>query len=160
MNDVHQFIAGSLLDAIRHAALLHQVAQHQHTHQNGGIRDDQGHDDGDHDGEDDPLGLGDGAQLLHHDGTFLLGGQCLHDGRLDDGHQRHVTVGRHSDGAQQLRSQTGGNEDGSRAVGTADDGDGSGLLLGEVHQAGSGQQALPHALSAQAKTVRQFLHSV
>ena len=79
-DDVHQLIAGGLLDTIHDAALLHQVAQHQHTDQNGGIRHDEGDDDGDHDGEDDPLGLGHGAQLLHHDGTLLFGGQGLHDG--------------------------------------------------------------------------------
>ena len=37
-DDVHQLIAGGLLDAIHDAGLLHQVAQHQHTDQNGGIR--------------------------------------------------------------------------------------------------------------------------
>ena len=143
-DNVHQLITSGLLDTIDNAALFHQVAQHQHTDQNGGIRHDEGNDDGDHDGEDDPLGLGHGAQLLHHNSALFLGGQRCHDGRLDHGHQSHVAVRCHGDGAQQLRSQTRGDEDGSRAVCTADDGDGSGLLLGEVHQAGSSQQAGAH----------------
>ena len=41
-DNVHQLIAGGLLDTIDNAALLHQVAQHQHTDQNSGIRHDAG----------------------------------------------------------------------------------------------------------------------
>ena len=143
-DDVHQFIAGSLLDTIHNTGLLHQVAQHQHTDQNGSIGNDQRNNDGDHDGEDDPLGLGHGAQLLHHDCALFLGGERLHNGRLDHGHQSHVAVRRNGNAAQQLRCQTGGNEDGGGAVCTADDGDCSGLLLGEVHNTGSGQQTSAH----------------
>ena len=150
-DDVHQFIAGSLLDTIHNTGLFHQVAQHQHTDQNGSIRNDQRNNDGDHDGEDDPLGLGHGAQLLHHDCALLLGGERLHNGRLDHGHQSHVAVCRNGDAAQQLRCQTGGNKDGGRAVCTTDDGDCSGLLLGEVHNAGSGQQTSAHVSTKDTK---------
>ena len=69
--------------------------------------------------------------------AFIMGG-------LDHGHQSHVAVRRNSDAAQQLRCQTGGDKDGSRAVCTADDGDCSGLLLGEIHNAGSSQQTSAH----------------
>ena len=51
----------------------------------------------------DTLGLGDLAQGLHDDLPLRLGGEQAHDGGLDDGHQGHVAVGRHADGAQQLR---------------------------------------------------------
>ena len=69
-----------------------------------------------------------GAQLGHDDLALLLGGQQLHDGRLDDGHQRHVGIRRNRDRPQQLRRQLGGDEDGGRAVRAADDADGGRLL--------------------------------
>ena len=122
-DDVHQLIAGGLGDPLNNTGLLHQVAHHQAADQNGGVRQGQGNDDGDDDGEQDLLGLGDTAGGRHDDLTLFFSGQGLHDGRLDDRHQRHVGVGRHGDGAQQRRGQHGGDEDGRGAVRAADDAD-------------------------------------
>ena len=82
-------------------------------------------DDGDDDGEQDLLGLGDTAGGRHDDLTLFFSGQDLHDGRLDNRHQRHVAVRGNRDGTQQVRGQAGGDEDSGRAIGTADDADGT-----------------------------------
>ena len=72
------------------------------------------------------------ARCRHDDLTLLFGGQEPHDGRLDDRHQGHVTVGRHRNGTQQMGRQTGGDKDGRGTVGTADDADGGSFLVGEA----------------------------
>ena len=128
-DDVHQLIAGGLGDTLNNAGLLHQVAHHQAADQNGGVRQGQGNDDGDDDGEQDLLGLGDTAGGRHDDLTLFFSGQGLHDGRLDDRHQRHVAVRGNRDGAQQVRGQLGGDVDGGGAVRAADDADSAGLLV-------------------------------
>ena len=63
-----------------------------------------------------------------------------HNRRLDDGHQRHIRIGRHRDGAEQMGRQLRGQIDGGGAVGAADDGDGGRFLVrkgqfGEIQQA-------------------------
>ena len=65
-----------------------------------------------------------------------LAGQQLDHRRLDDGHQRHVGVGRHRDRAQQVAGEAAGHVDGGRAVGRADDADGRGFLQAEAEQGG------------------------
>ena len=128
-DDVHQLIAGGLGDTLNNAGLLHQVAHHQAADQNGGVRQGQGNDDGDDDGEQDLLGLGDTAGGRHDDLTLFFSGQSLHDGRLDNRHQRHVAVRGNRDGAQQVRGQLGGDVDSGGAVRAADDADSAGLLV-------------------------------
>ena len=71
---------------------------------------------------------------IHYDHTFFLCGKRAHDRRLDDGHQRHIAVRGHSDSAKQFRRQLAGNENGCRAVRTADDADGAGLRSGKTKQ--------------------------
>ena len=131
-DDVHQFVAGGLGDTLDHAGFLHQVAHHQAADQQGGVRQRQGNDDGNDDGEQNLLGLGNLARGFHNDLTFFFGSQRLHDGRLNDRHQRHVAVRRHGNGAQQVRGQLGGNVDSGGAVGAADDTDGGSLAVGEA----------------------------
>src|SRR5699024_4949690 len=97
----------------------------------------QDDEDADHDGEDDLLGLGDDAGLLHLDLPHLLGGAELHQRGLNQRDQGHVGVGRDGDGAQQLGGQAGGQEDGRGAVGAADDADGSGVVAGEAQDHGA-----------------------
>ena len=77
------------------------------SHQ-GGAGQDQRDEDGAHDREDDLFRLGDRAQLSHLDLTLFFGGERFHDGRLYDRYQGHIAVGRHSDRAQQMRGQLGG----------------------------------------------------
>ena len=69
----------------------------------------------------------------------FFGGDQADAGRLHDGHQRHVGIGRHDDGADVLRLKVLRHEDGGRAVGRADDGDGGRVLQREAQQARKGQ---------------------
>lgn len=68
---------------------------------------------------------------LHADESLFSGCQQLHDRGLDDGHQGHVRVGGNGNWAEQLRSQTGSEEDCRGAIGSADDADRSGFLRGK-----------------------------
>ena len=122
-DDVHQLVLGGLVQTLHHAALLKQVAQHQAGDQRAGGGHQQGHKYGDDDGEEDLLPLGHLTQGAHDDLPLRLGSQNPHDGGLDDGHQGHVAVGRHGDGAQQLRGETAGHKNGRGAVRAADDAD-------------------------------------
>ena len=133
-DDVHQLVLGGLVQTLHHAALLKQVAQHQAGDQGTGGGHQQGHEHRDHDGEDDLLTPGHLPQGAHGDLALRRGGEGTHDGGLDDGHQGHIAVGGHGDGAQQLRGQSAGDEDGRGAVRAADDADGGGL--GVVKHAG------------------------
>ncbi len=94
------------------------------------------HKDGHGNGEDDLLGLADFTGLLHHHLALFLGGQQLHEGRLNQGNQRHVGVSRTGDGTQQPGRQLRGKEDRRRAIRAADDADGSGLRAGEAKDNG------------------------
>ena len=133
-DDVHQLVLCRLAETIGNTALLEEVTQHQAGNEGRGGGNQQGHEDGDHHGEDDLLLLADLAQRLHDDLTLLLRGQQLHDGRLDHGDKSHVGVSRHGDGAQQGRCQHGGDEDRRRTVSTADDTHGGGLRAGKSQQ--------------------------
>ncbi len=130
-DDVHQLVLGGLLQAVHHAGLLHEVAQHQAGDQGPGGGHQQGNEHGDHDGEDDLLTPGDLPQGAHDDPALLGGGEGPHDGGLDDRHQGHVAVGGHGDGPQELGGQLAGDEDGGGTVRAADDADGGGLGLAE-----------------------------
>ena len=154
-DDVHQLVLHGLAEAVQHAALLGQVAEHQAGDQRRGGGHQQGHKHRDHNGEQDLLPLADLPQGLHDDLPLLLSGQGLHDGRLDDGHQGHVGVGRHGDGTQQCRGQHGGDEDGRGAVRAADDAHGGGLRAGEAQQAAAqiGQENAQLSGSAQQQAL-------
>ena len=64
----------------------------------------------------------------HPDEPFFPGGYQPDDRRLNDGHQCHVTVGRHHDGSQIFRAQHVCHKDGRGAVRRANHGDGSGIV--------------------------------
>ena len=139
-NQVGQGILGGIGDGVHHAALPDQVAEHQEADQGHRVGGHQAHDHRHHNGEQDLRQLGHRlAGVLHLDPALGLGGAQLDDGRLDQGHQGHVGVGRHHNGAQVLRAQLGGHEDGGGAVRRADDGDGGGVLQLEAQQRGQGQ---------------------
>lgn len=152
-DNIHQLIAGSLGDTLHHAAFFHQVAHHQAAHQDGRVGQGQRNNDGNNDREKDLFGLGDLTRGGHNDLAFFFRSKYPHDGRLDDRHQRHVTVGCHRDGTQQMGRQTGGGEDGGGAVGTADDADGSGFRPGEAQDLGAdeGEEDTQLGRSAQQK---------
>lgn len=120
-----QLVARRLVDAVHNTGLFHQIAQHQHADKRHGCGKDQTNDDGADNGEHDLFQFGNRTKLFHYDHTFFLCGKCAHDRRLDDGHQRHIAVRGHSDSAKQFRRQLAGNENGCRAVRTADDADGA-----------------------------------
>ena len=61
------------------------------------------------------------------DHAVLLGGQGLHDRRLDDRDQGHVGIGGHGDRAQHMGRDLGRDINGGRAVNGADGTDGSGF---------------------------------
>ncbi len=133
-HEVGQHLLRGIGQGVEHAALADEVAEHQEAHQRRCRRREHRGDDGDDDGEEDARGLGDGLGLVGHaDEPLLAGGQQLDDGRLDDGHQRHVGVGRDHDGAQILRAQRLRHHDGGGAVRRADDGDGGRVLEVKEH---------------------------
>ena len=133
-DDIHQCVLHSVGQAVGNTGLLKQVTQHQAADQRSGVGQQQCHEDSDQDGEDDLLGLGHVTGLDHLDLALLSSGQHLHEGRLDQGNQCHVGVGRHSDAAQQMGSQLCGQEDGGGAVSTTDDTDGCSLGAGKAQQ--------------------------
>ena len=55
--------------------------------------------------EEDALGRGHRAQLVHRHRALLLGGEGPHDRGLDDGHERHVGVGGDGDRPEKIRAQ-------------------------------------------------------
>ena len=133
-DNVHHGVLHGVGQTVGNAGLLQQVTQHQAANERCGIRQEQGYEDGNHDGEHDLLGLGHIPGLDHLDLSLRRGGQQLHHRGLNHGNQRHVGVGRHGDGAQQMGSQLRGEEDGGGAVGAADDTDGSALGAGEAQE--------------------------
>src|SRR5690554_3012914 len=138
--DVDQRVLCGIAQTLYHATLTHQVTEAEHTQQRSRIRQEQNHCNQHHQREDDLLFLAHRAQLAHLDLALLLGGQRLHDGRLDHWHQRHVGVGRYRNRTQKVWSQNTGYIDGRRAVSTTDDTDGSRFQNGEVQNAGPVQQ--------------------
>src|SRR5699024_490518 len=141
-DDIHQRILHRIAQALGDAALAPQVAQHQAADQGRGGGQEQDDEDAHHDGEDNLLRLGDFAGLFHLGHAHLLGGAQLHERGLNQGDQGHVGVGRDGDGAQELGSQAGGEEDGGGAVSAANDADGGGLVAGEAqdHSADVGHE--------------------
>jgi hypothetical protein len=116
-----------------------QVAEHQGSHQRHGAGKQQRAENQHNQREADLLHAGDMTELLHHDGALFFRDDRLHDGRLDDRHERHVGVGGHSHAAENLRGQLGCQPDGRRTVGAADDADGGGFAQTET-DAGDGAQ--------------------
>ena len=131
-DDVHQLVLHGLVQTIQNAALLGQVAQHQAGDQRRGGGNEQRHEHRDHDGEEDLLTLADLTQGLHDNLTLLLGGQGLHDRRLDHGDEGHIGICRHGDRPKQGRGEHGGDEDSRRAVRAADNAHGAGFRAGEA----------------------------
>ena len=133
-HDVVQLVLGSLAQTLYNTALLHQVTQHETADKSCSTRQDEADDDSHDDGEENLLTLADLAELLHLNLTFFFGGQSAHNGRLDDGHKCHVAVGSHGDRTEEMGSQLGGEEDGSRTISATDDTDAGSLGASEAHQ--------------------------
>ena len=150
-DDVHQGVLSGVGQAVAHAALTEQVAQHEHADEGGGVGHQQDDEDGDQNGEHDLLSFGDRTELGHFDLAHLLGGEQLHNGRLDQGDQRHIRVCRDGDGRQQVHSQLGRGEDGGGAVRAADNADGGGLSRGEAQHQGQDKGGEDAQLSSSAQ---------
>ena len=136
-DDVHHRIGSGLLQLTDNAGLTEEVSEHQHADQ--GSR--RGKDQADHrrndDGEENLLQLRNRAKVLHLDGPLLLRRQELHDRGLNDGHEGHIGICRHGNGAHQGGlAQFSCQEDGGRSVSAADDGYGCSCLIRETHQDG------------------------
>ena len=69
-----------------------------------------------------------GASRFHLDDALFLGGEQLHDRRLDNGHECHIGVSRYGNGAHEVRCKFRRKEDSRRAVGTTDNSDSTGLV--------------------------------
>ena len=111
-HDVAESIGGSVAQTADNTGFFHQVTEHQHTDQRSGIGKQQSAEQSDEDGEADLFDLAHGAELGHTDLAFSLGGQQLHDGGLDDGHESHVAVSGHGNSTQKVGAQAAGQEDG------------------------------------------------
>ena len=109
-DQVGQVVLCRFGQAVEHAALPDQVAEHQEAHQRDRGGSHQAGHEGDHDGEQNAGGLGDTALGRYSIliSPLLLGGHQL-DGRgLDDGHQGHVGIGGHRDGPNVVGAQAPG----------------------------------------------------
>ncbi len=142
-DDVNQRVLHRVAQTIHHAAFAHQVAEAEHPQQRRGVRQQQRHQQQQHRREEDLLAFAHRTQLHHADLPLFVAGQRLHDRRLDQRHQRHIGVGGHRDGPQQLRRQLARQVDSRRAVGAADDADGRRLRQGEVDEAEVVQRQRP-----------------
>ena len=136
-DDVHQFVLCGLAETFADAAFLPQVTEHQTADQRCCGRNEEGNEDGNNDREQDLFGLGNGAEGRHLDHALFLGGEELHDRRLDDGNECHVGVSSNGDRTEQIRIQHGSGVNSRRTVSTADDTDGSSSLLRESEQNGT-----------------------
>ena len=136
-DDVHKSVGSRLCQLVDNAALAEQVSEHQHTDERSCCRKNHTNDDRDDDREEDLLELGDISQLSHLDFSLLFCREKLHDRRLDDRDERHIRICSDSDRSEQsCLSELGCKEDGSRAVSSADNGDGSCGLTVESEQNG------------------------
>jgi hypothetical protein len=66
-------------------------------------------------------------------------GQRAHDRRLYQGHQGHVGVGGHGDGAEQVRCENAGHVDRRGPIGPTDDADRRGIGDAEIGDTSGGQ---------------------
>ena len=96
-DDVHQRVLRRVGEPVHHAGFPEQVAQHQHAQQRHHGGQQEGHQHQHHHREDDLFRFGYFSELGHFDLTLFFCCQQLHDGRLDNGDQRHVGVGRQRD---------------------------------------------------------------
>ena len=136
-DDVDDFVLRGFDEAFGHAALAQEVAEHEHADERRGAGNEEDGGDGDEEGEDEFFRAGDFAEGTHADLAFLLAGEGAHDGRLDEGHERHVGVSGDGHGAEDLGGEFGGEENGGGSVGSADDADGGGLLGREAGEVGA-----------------------
>ena len=104
-----------------HAAFLHEVAEHEHTHQGHDCRDQEGNNPAADKRVEYLFLLGDGPHHAHLDKTFFIVCHEPHNGWLDQGHHGHIGVCRQGIGAQEMRGKPGCEIDRGRAVGAADD---------------------------------------
>ena len=154
--DIHELILGAGDESLRNLAFAQEIAEHEHAEQRRRIRTDEDGDDRDHEAEEEFLTARDLAQALHLDLTLLLRGEELHEGRLDERHERHVGVGGNGDGAEEVGRQFAGEEDGGRTVSSADDADRRGLSLGEAQGHGREEREGDATLGGRAEQQRSW----
>ena len=125
-NGIHQRVGSRIGQLSHNAGFSEQVAQHQHTDQRSRSRKNQGYNNRYDDGEQNLFQLGNRTKLFHFNLPLLFRGKQPHDRGLDNRNQRHIGISRYGNRSKKLRlSQLSAQEDGSRAVRSADDGDGS-----------------------------------
>ena len=128
-NNVGKGVLRRLRQLVEYAALADQVTEHQEAYQCNGFRRHQTGNGSYHDGEHNLGGFAYIACMVFHtDQALFLGSYSLDHRRLDNGHQCHIRVRSHHNGAQILGMQCIGHKDGSGAVGSADNGDGRGVV--------------------------------
>ena len=123
---------------IQNAAFPEEITEHQETNQGYGRGSDQSDDKGYDDGEQDPCGLGNRPCGLrgHADSALLLRGNKLDGEGLYDGHQRHVGISGNRDRSHVIGAEHLGNQNGGRAVSSADDTDGGSVLQIKSQESG------------------------
>src|SRR5699024_8272915 len=91
-----------------------------------------------HDGENDLRFSGYIDRLIFHmDAALFLGGEQTDNDRLDNGYEGHIRVGHHGNGPDVIGSQHLRYQNGSGAVGRADDTDGCGVLKVKAKEYGN-----------------------
>ena len=83
--------------------------------------------------------MGDRTKVGHLDLSLFLGGEELHDRRLNQGHQGHVGVSCYGYSTPKVRSQFRSQVNGGRAISATDDTDGSCFLHIEAQEHSAGQ---------------------
>ena len=136
----------------QHAALTDEVTKHEEADERDRARRKDARDDGDDDREEDLRRLRHAAAgVFHADQAFFFRGEQFDDRRLDNWYQRHIRVGRNDDRPQEIRMQIVGNEDRSRTVRRADDGDGRCVLEREAERRRTNEGSKNTKLRSSAK---------
>lgn len=139
-NEVGQLVLGAVAEGVEHTALPNEVTKHKEANELRRLGGNGTGHNGNDDGEENPGGLADGGGGIGHaNAPFLLGGDELDDGGLHNGHKGHIGVSRHHDSTLIVGFKHVGHIDRSRAVRSANDGDGSSILQREANEPGHNQ---------------------
>ena len=151
-DEVGQLVLRAVAEGTEHAALADEVAEHEEADQLRGLgRDGAGHD-GDDDREEDARALAHACgRVGHADAAFLLRRDEADDGRLHDGHERHVRIRGDHDRALVVRAEVLRHEDGGRAVGRGDGGDGGRVVELKADEPGDHEREEHAELRRRAK---------
>ena len=122
-NDIDDFVLSRLAEPLSDSALAYEIAQKQHRYQR---RSRWNHYNTSHHnahGKHQFFQPAYRAQTFHANPAFFLSRQRPHDRRLYHRNQRHITVCRYCNRANEMRRQPVGQKDRGRAVCSADNTD-------------------------------------